>query len=195
VKPLSDATLAVVFASLSVVGSLVGCASTPPASAPSTTAAVAQAADVAPAQTPSADPKAALEAAPRASAPGESFDPLAEGAAFEAANIPKVEATDKKLLTAKSRQDLDAAFTAAQAASSVDEAVTKLTTRLGKATWVENGTKRIWVAVDGPRCHRLILEGDGSLHVETLAKTDVVRLTATVRQDPCTGAIERGGLN
>lgn len=131
--------------------------------------------------------------APKRAADG--LDPLSEGAALEAAAIPKIERTDKKQLRAKSRGDLDAALSVMKSASTVDEAVTKLTARLGKTTWVENGTKRVWVAPEGARCHRLVLEGDGSVHVETVAKSDAIRLTTTVKQDPCTGEIERGGTN
>lgn len=126
---------------------------------------------------------------------GEALDPLSEGAALEAANIPKIEKTDKKLVRSKTRGELDAALSVVKTASTVDEAATKLTARLGKVSWTENGSKRIWVALEGNRCHRLVLEADGSVNVETVAKSDVIRLTATVRQDPCTGEIERGGAH
>jgi hypothetical protein len=142
-----------------------------------------------------AEAKVAKETASSPTPKREGFDPLSEGAALEAAAIPKIERTEKKLLRAKSRGDLDAALSVVKTASTVDEAVTKLTTRLGKTTWVENGNRRVWVAPDGSRCHRLVLDGDGAVHVETVAKADAIRLTTTVRQNPCTGEIERGGAN
>jgi hypothetical protein len=142
-----------------------------------------------------AESKVAKEDAKVARPAGEGLDPLSEGAALEAANIPKIERTDKKLVRAKSRGDLDAALSVVKAAATVEEAVTKLTTRLGKVSWTENGSKHVWIANDGARCHRLILEGDGSVHVETVAKQDVNRLTTTVRQNLCSGEIERGGTN
>ncbi len=126
---------------------------------------------------------------------GEGFDPLSEGAALEAANIPKIERTDKKLVRGKSRGELGAALDVVKTAATVEEAVTKLTSRLGKVSWTENGSKHIWIANDASTCHRLILEADGSVHVETVAKKDMIRLTTTVRQNPCTGEIERGGTN
>lgn len=125
----------------------------------------------------------------------EGLDPLSEGASLEAASIPKIEFSDKKQVRAKSRGELDAALSVMKSAASVDEAVTKLTARLGKVSWTENGSRRVWVANEGARCHRLVLEGDGSVSVETVAKKDAIRLTTTVRQDPCTGEIQRGGTN
>lgn len=142
-----------------------------------------------------AESKVAKEDAKVARPAGEGLDPLSEGAALEAANIPKIERTEKKLVRAKSRGELDAALSVVKTAASVEEAVTKLTARLGKVSWTENGSKHIWIANDASTCHRLILEADGSVHVETVAKKDMNRLTTTVRQNLCTGEIERGGAN
>lgn len=119
-------------------------------------------------------------------------DPLAVNDALEEASIPKVEATPKNQLRAKSRGELDAALRLLDGAASVDEAAKKLTARLGKPTWTENGTRRIWVAAAGAQCHRLVLSPDGTAEVETASKGDLRMLTATAKQDPCTGEIKRG---
>jgi hypothetical protein len=76
--------------------------------------------------------------------------------------------------------------------SSVDGAAKKLTTRLGKPSWTENGSKRVWVATGGAQCHRLVLEPDGTAEVETASKTEWRMITATARMNPCTGEIKRG---
>lgn len=167
-------------------------------SAETTSASIAQAQTVeAPAPKSAAEAWAESKVAKDDAAPRtgtrEALDPLSEGAAMEAASIPKIEKTDKKLLRPKSRGELDAALSVVKTAASVDEAATKITARIGKPSWTENGQKRIWVAMDGARCHRLVLEGDGSVSLETVAKKDVIRLTTTARQDPCTGDIEKGG--
>ncbi len=128
---------------------------------------------------------AQAKAAPRDAA---AVDPLAD----DASAIPKVELTPKNELRGKGRGDLDAAIGLVKSAATVDEASKKLTVRLGKPTWIENGQKRVWVANDGARCHRLVLEGDGTVSLETASKTDWTLLGVTAKQNACTGEIQKG---
>ena len=78
------------------------------------------------------------------------------------------------------------------------ETTKKLTKRLGKPTWTESpkgshAKRRVWVAnAKNNQCHRLVLEADGALIVETMKRDDWRMLTATARQNPCTGEIKRG---
>lgn len=120
------------------------------------------------------------------------LDPLAMNDALETAAIPKIEMTPAKELRTKGRGDLDASLALVRTESSVAGAAKKLTARLGKPTWVENGTKHIWVATSGAQCHRLVLDGDGSIEVETASKNEWRMLAATASQNPCTGEIKRG---
>lgn len=122
-------------------------------------------------------------------------DPLAMNDALEESNIPKIELTPAREVRGKSRADLDAAMAVMKSESSVDGAAKKLTARLGKPSWTENGSKRVWVASaggGGNQCHRLVLEPDGTAEVETASKTEWRMLTATARMNPCTGEIKRG---
>ena len=142
-----------------------------------------------------AEAKVAADAK-QAKASGEkqtSGDPLAmQNDAMEAAAIPKIEMTPARQVRAHSRGELDSAMGVMKSAATVDEAAKKLTARLGKPTWTENGNRRIWVANAGAQCHRLILEADGSAEVETASKTEWRMLSATAKQNPCTGEIKRG---
>lgn len=119
-------------------------------------------------------------------------DPLAMDDALEESNIPKIELTPAREVRGKSRGDLDAAVGLLQGETSVDGAAKKLTVRLGKPSWTENGSKRVWVAMAGAQCHRLVLEPDGTAEVETASKTEWRMITATARMNPCTGEIKRG---
>lgn len=119
-------------------------------------------------------------------------DPLAMNDALEESNIPKIEVTPARELRGKGRGDLDAAMGSVQSESSVDGAAKKLTARLGKPSWTENGTKRVWVAMAGGQCHRLVLEPDGTVEIETASKSEWRMLTATARMNPCTAEIKRG---
>jgi hypothetical protein len=119
-------------------------------------------------------------------------DPLAMNDALEESNIPKIELTPAREVHGKSRGDLDAAMKMLENESSVDGAAKKLTMRLGKPSWTENGKKRVWVATAGAQCHRLVLEADGTAEVETASKTEWRMITATARMNPCTGEIKRG---
>jgi hypothetical protein len=119
-------------------------------------------------------------------------DPLAMNDALEESNIPKIEITPAREVRAKSRGELDSAMKLLENETSVDSAAKKLTGRLGKPSWTENGTKRVWIAAAGAQCHRLVLEPDGTAEVETASKTEWRMLTATARLNPCTGEIKRG---
>jgi len=119
-------------------------------------------------------------------------DPLAMNDALEDSAIPKIEMTPAREVRMKGRGDLDAAMAMLKSESSVDGAAKKLTVRLGKPSWTENGTKRIWVATAGAQCHRLVLSPDGTAEIETASKSEWRSLTATARQNPCTGEIKRG---
>jgi hypothetical protein len=119
-------------------------------------------------------------------------DPLAMNDALEESNIPKIELTPAKEVRVKTRAELDSAMKLVENETSLDGAAKKLTARLGKPSWTENGTKRVWVAAAGAQCHRLVLEADGTAEVETASKTEWRMLTATARLNPCTGEIKRG---
>jgi hypothetical protein len=119
-------------------------------------------------------------------------DPLAMNDALEESNIPKIEMTPAREVRGKGRGDLDAAMALVQSETSVDGAAKKLTVRLGKPSWTENGKKRVWVAAAGAQCHRLVLEADGTAEIETASKSEWRMLTATARMNPCTGEIKRG---
>jgi hypothetical protein len=118
-------------------------------------------------------------------------DPLAMNDALEESNIPKIEMTPAREVRGKSRGDLDAAMKMMEHESSVDGAAKTLTVRLGKPSWTENGKKRVWVAMAGAQCHRLVLEPDGTAEVETASKSEWRMITATARMNPCTGEIKR----
>lgn len=177
----------------------VACGSSPAPSATRTTAAAVtvEPADAPPAEKSSAekwaeqkvlaDAKSAKSAEER-----KGGDPLAMNDALEDGAIPKIDATPAKELRTKSRADLDAALAAVKSEASVEDAAKKLTARLGKPTWTENGTRRIWVSAAGAQCHRLVLETDGTVEVETASKAEWRMLAATAKQNPCTGEIKRG---
>lgn len=128
-------------------------------------------------------------------------DPLATNSEIEESSIPKTEITPAKQVRAKSPRELNAAMNVVKSAGSVEEAAKKLTQKLGKPSWTEspksneNAKKRIWVAQQGSQCHRLILDPDGSVEVESASKTEWRMLAASARQNPCTGEIKRGITN
>lgn len=139
-----------------------------------------------------AESKTDKEVASSKSASREALDPLSESGALEEAAIPKIEITPKKELRSKSRGDLDAAANLVKSASSVEQAVSRLKSRLGRPTWTENGHRHVWVASEGARCHRLVLEADGTFVVEIASAAERTMLSALARQNLCTGEIERG---
>lgn len=130
--------------------------------------------------------------------PREALDPLAMGSELEESSIPKTEITPASQVRAKSPAELNAALAVVKSESSVEGAAQKLMQRLGKPTWTEapkgseNAKRRVWVANTGATCHRLVLEADGTVEVESASKTEWRMLTASARQNPCTGEIKRG---
>ena len=137
----------------------------------------------------------AAEAEPKAAAPAEAaapkaLDPLAEDESI--ASIPKIERTPAKEIRARSRGDLEAAMAVAKRTSTLDAAAAAITKRAGKPSWIENGQRRVWVAKDGARCHKLVLDTDGSLDLETAQASDWKMLSAMTQQNECTGEIKRG---
>ncbi len=124
--------------------------------------------------------------------PKESGDPLAVGGALEAASIPKIEQTPAKELRPKSRVDLEAAMAIVNKESTVDRAVKRVTARLGKPNWIEDGKRRVWIAKDGKGCHRFVLDADGQADIDSAAATEWRMLAATAQQNACTGEIRRG---
>ncbi|HEY8076509.1 MAG TPA: hypothetical protein VIF62_20435 [Labilithrix sp.] len=159
---------------LVLASSLVACASSaPPPKAPETTTTTS----------------AALVAKDD---PKESGDPLAVGGALEAASIPKIEKTPAKELRPKSRGDLEAAMAIVRTESTVERAVKRVTARIGKPTWTEDGKKRVWIAKDGKGCTRFVLDADGQADIENARVTEWRMLAATAQQNACTGEIRRG---
>ena len=102
------------------------------------------------------------------------------------------EMTPAKEVRAKSKADLYAGVAVMRSATTVDEAAKKITQRIGKPTWTENGQKRIWVVMAGNKCHRLVLTPDGEANVEEASKKEWRGLSALAQQNPCTGEIKRG---
>jgi hypothetical protein len=145
-------------------------------------------------QKPAAEPvqttSAAITAAPTAK-DAAALDPLS-GGAIEEASIPKIELTPAKELRAKSRADFDAAMGIVKHAATVEDAAKKITARLGKPTWTENGKKRIWIAKSPKGCDRFILDADGEAEIESVVGVDWRMLAATADLNACTGEIRRG---
>lgn len=131
-------------------------------------------------------------------AQGDAFDPLAISSELEEASIPTTEMTPSNQLRPKTPNELNAAIGVVTSESSVEGAAKKLTARLGKPSWTESSKgsdkakRRVWVASHGDRCHRLVLEADGSVEVESASKSEWRLLSAMARQNPCTGEIKRG---
>ena len=124
--------------------------------------------------------------------PKDNGDPLAVGGALEAASIPKIEQTPAKELRPKSRGDLEAAMAIVRSESTVERAVKRVTARLGKPNWTEDGKKRVWIAKDGKGCHRFVLDADGQADIDSAPASEWRMLAATAQQNACTGEIRRG---
>jgi hypothetical protein len=138
------------------------------------------------------------ETAAATSPPQGSFDPLAEGAAFEEAAIPFIEITPAARRRKNSSTQLLLAMRGVSSATTVEAAALALAERLGEPSWTEApqssplAKRRVWAVDDSPEeCHRLILEPDGALVVEIASRNDPRTLTLTTRLNPCTGEIER----
>ena len=106
--------------------------------------------------------------------------------------------TPSAKVRAKTLGDLNAALSMMRATATLEAGVKTLTDRLGPPTWVESpkgadgAKRRVWVAQAGARCHRLVLEPDGAMEIDSAAKTELRMLSASARQNPCTGEITRG---
>mgnify|MGYP001123126901 CR=1 FL=1 len=146
-----------------------------------------------------AEKKVAAELANEPIAPSrDGADPLAIDSELEESSIPHMEITPAGQVRKKSPGELNRAIGLVKSASTLEGAVKKLTQRLGKPSWTEapksspNAKRRVWVAPAGNQCHRLVLEADGAVQVETASKSEWRMLTASARQNPCTGEIKRG---
>ncbi len=139
-----------------------------------------------------AEKKVASEESKAKTVSRESGDPLAMNSDVENASIPKIEMTPKKELRHKGKGDLYAAVSLMRSASTVEEAAKKISTRLGKPTWTENGQRHIWVVMAGDKCHRLVLSPDGAADVEDASAKEWRSLSALAQMNPCTGEIKRG---
>jgi hypothetical protein len=193
----------------SILGlALAACSSSPkpePAMASSVTLTSADASEAQPKTSTAAErwaeKKIAAEVADAKSGPRDGADPLAMNSELEESSIPDTVITPASQLRNKSPGELSKAIGVVKSASTVEGAVKKLTQRLGKPSWVEspksspNAKRRVWVAPAGSRCHRLVLEPDGSVEVEMASKNEWRMLTASARQNPCTGEIKRGISN
>ncbi len=173
---------------------LVGCASAPqkPVAEPTGVTSQAIAVEAPAARSLEKEPEVEVPAPALAKSEPKSMDPLAIDASLEASSVPKIEVTPKKEVRAHNRGELAATATALQQDTSLEQATKHAVARLGKPTWIENGNKRVWVALDGAQCHRLVLAADGSVDLETVQKTERTMLSALARQNVCTGEIERG---
>jgi hypothetical protein len=120
------------------------------------------------------------------------MDPMTVDGAMESALIPNIELTPPKELRPKTRRDLEDGLRLAQKAETFEEATKKLSARLGKPNWTENGQRRVWIAKDGANCHRLILATDGSVETEIAPMTEWRMLSGLAQQNPCTGEVQRG---
>ncbi len=123
-----------------------------------------------------------------------SLDPLGVDAALEAAMVPKVVLTPAKELRHKSRGDITGAMSVLSRESTSEGAVKKVSARLGKPTWIENGNKYVWVAKEGKTCHRFVLDADGQAETDSVSADEWRSLTAVSKQNVCTGEIKRGAL-
>ncbi|AKV04146.1 hypothetical protein AKJ09_10809 [Labilithrix luteola] len=123
---------------------------------------------------------------------GTNADPLAIGDAMEAGPTTTVVVTPARQLRPKTVRDLEEAHQLAQKMETFDEAMKKLTVRLGKPNWVENGRKNVWVVRDSTHCYRLVLEADGSIETEKVVADEVRMLSALSQQNLCTGVVVNG---
>ncbi len=162
----------------------VGCASAPRAPAAELTAAsVAQPA--APnAVTPAGDTatkEAVVSPAPSAEKPA---------AAESAEPLPKIAFTPEAELRKNTKAKLEAALKSIKRVTTPAAAAAGLTSALGKPTWIEDETKKVWVATDNFGCSRIVLDEDGAVNFESMRSTESKTLSSTARQNLCTGKIE-----
>src|SRR5262249_56271988 len=113
---------------------------------------------------------AAPEPAPPATASKAGGDPLGMDGALGA--LPEIIFTPPGELRRNRVGDLKEALALATRESHADLAAAKVTKRLGKPNWVENGTKRVWVVGDAQQCQRLVLQGDGSIGLDGAVRSE-----------------------
>ena len=53
-------------------------------------------------------------------------------------------------------------------------------------------SRSVWIARDGKQCHRLVLDADGQMDVESVPTTEWRTLSALAQQNACSGEIRRG---
>lgn len=160
----------------------VGCASAPQAPPASLTAA-----SVASPATETAKPAGDTKSeAPVAAPPAEK--PAA--APSEAEVLPKIAFTPETELRKNTKQKLEAALKSIKRVTTAAAATSGLTAALGKPTWIEDETKKIWVATDAFGCSRIVLDDDGTVNFESMRSTESKTLSSTSRQNLCTGKIE-----
>jgi hypothetical protein len=123
------------------------------------------------------------------STPKPSGDPLGLDGAVGA--LPDVVFTPRAELRRNGLGDLKEALSLATRESAPDAAAAKITRRLGKPTWVENGSKRVWVVGNGRRCQRLVLRGDGAIDLDGALRSEWTMLSTFARQNMCSGEIEK----
>jgi hypothetical protein len=135
-------------------------------------------------------PAPARPAPARDLSPGDtSGDPLGMDGAVGA--LPEIAFTPRRELRRNGVGDLKEGLAMATHEALPDAAATKLIKRLGKPTWIENGTKRVWVVGDAQGCQRLTLRGDGSVDFDGAPRAKWTMLSTFARQNACTGEIER----
>ncbi len=124
----------------------------------------------------------------------EALDPLNVGGSLDAASVPTIAKTPAKELRPLGRGDLEAAMKLLGGSATPEAALKKLVARLGKPTWTENEKKRVWIAKDGKNCHRFVFDSDGQADFESAPASEWRMLSATARQNACTGEIKKGDL-
>lgn len=130
----------------------------------------------APAATPAASPKEAT--------PVEQPAPAAEEAP-----LPKIDFTPANELRANTRAKFNSALASVKRMTNASTVTSTLTRTLGKPTWIENDTKRVWVTKDTD-CVRLVQQEDGSVDLEIMRFSESKMISPTKRQNLCTGEIE-----
>jgi hypothetical protein len=132
---------------------------------------------------------AAAAAPTRPPEPPSGGDPLGMDGALGA--LPEVVFTPPAELRRNHVGDLKEALALATRESEADLAAAKVTKRLGKPTWVENGTKRVWVVGDARQCQRLVLRGDGAIDLDGAERSEWRMLSTFARQNTCSGEVEK----
>jgi glucose/arabinose dehydrogenase len=165
---------------------LAGCGAAPSAPATSVTN---NSASVPAAEGPSQPATAAQPEAAKPAAPTATADQQA--AADDAPELPKIVFTPPSELRTNTRAKLESALKSTKGQTTANGVASILTRSLGKPTWIENDSKRVWVANDATQCVRIVLHEDGSTDLEKMRTTESKNLARSVRQNLCTGQIEK----